>query len=231
MAIGDRVSAAVVVRSQSGPAEKVEGYDDPNGDSALTMALRDQDRQADDVESKQRSREAWARYASDFLPPGWSFDAPEWLLIRNRGGAYVTASNDSHEWPAQIAALEAREAELKRSDQQEISTPLLCETVVNYQQEKLAEVFPPLSHDARIDQLTRERDEATAFASLAAEQIGAQFREIAALREVIAAKDARIADLDSELAKRPTAFVDPEPEPLPHNPFRTYGTDHRRVGR
>ena len=45
----------------------------------------------------------------------------------------------------------------------------------------------------------------------------------------VAAKDARIAALKSELARRPPAFVDPEPESA-HNPFRDFNHDPRRMG-
>jgi len=47
----------------------------------------------------------------------------------------------------------------------------------------------------------------------------------------LAAKDARIAELDSELSKRPMALVNSEPEPLKHDPFRDFGGDPRRMGR
>lgn len=55
--------------------------------------------------------------------------------------------------------------------------------------------------------------------------------QIAFLRETLAGKDARIAELKSELATRPTAFVDPEPEPANHNPFRDFPSDPRMIGR
>lgn len=32
------------------------------------------------------------------------------------------------------------------------------------------------------------------------------------------------------LAQRPAAFVDPEPEPPKHNPYREFNTDRRRIG-
>lgn len=49
----------------------------------------------------------------------------------------------------------------------------------------------------------------------------------------LSAKDARIAELDTELATMRTAFtaanVQPEPPPA-HNPFRTFPSDPRRIG-
>lgn len=48
--------------------------------------------------------------------------------------------------------------------------------------------------------------------------------------EKLAAKDARIAELAAELAKRPAAFVAPESEPAKHNPFRELRSDPRRMG-
>lgn len=38
------------------------------------------------------------------------------------------------------------------------------------------------------------------------------------------------AQIDAMLAQRPAAFVDPEPEPLKHNPYREFNTDRRRIG-
>lgn len=46
---------------------------------------------------------------------------------------------------------------------------------------------------------------------------------------IIAAKDARIAELKSELARRPAAFVDPDEKPE-HNPFREFTKDRRMMG-
>lgn len=46
---------------------------------------------------------------------------------------------------------------------------------------------------------------------------------------IIAAKDARIAELKSELARRPAAFVDPDEKPE-HNSFREFIKDRRMMG-
>lgn len=54
-------------------------------------------------------------------------------------------------------------------------------------------------------------------------------RAVDALRAEIAAKDARIAELKSELARRPAAFVDPDEKPE-HNPFREVTKDRRMMG-
>jgi hypothetical protein len=54
--------------------------------------------------------------------------------------------------------------------------------------------------------------------------------ETVRLRVQLAAKDARIAELTSELALRPAAFVDPAPEPEKPNPFREHKSDPRRMG-
>lgn len=55
--------------------------------------------------------------------------------------------------------------------------------------------------------------------------------EIALLRQALAMKDARIAQLDTRLASIPVAFEDPDATPEPeHNPFRDFGHDPRRMG-
>lgn len=69
----------------------------------------------------------------------------------------------------------------------------------------------------QVHALIAERDNALAVAA----------HHLAAIRD----RDARIAELKSELSRRPAAFVDPEPEKLKHNPFREFGRDRRMVGR
>lgn len=54
--------------------------------------------------------------------------------------------------------------------------------------------------------------------------------QIMRLREDLASRDGRIAELDSELARRPAAFVDPEAEAKP-NPYRDFNGDRRMIGR
>lgn len=48
--------------------------------------------------------------------------------------------------------------------------------------------------------------------------------------ELLEVKDARIAALDSELARRPAAFVDPDPPKPERTPFREFRHDPRRMG-
>jgi len=51
------------------------------------------------------------------------------------------------------------------------------------------------------------------------------------LRQALAAKDARIAELKSVLACTPVAFEDPDAKPVVKpNPFRDFGHDPRRMG-
>lgn len=55
--------------------------------------------------------------------------------------------------------------------------------------------------------------------------------EIGMLRQALAMKDARIAQLDTRLASTPVAFEDPDATPEPErNPFRDFGHDPRRMG-
>ena len=55
--------------------------------------------------------------------------------------------------------------------------------------------------------------------------------EITLLRQALAAKDARIAQLKSILATTPVAFEDPDEKPVVKpNPFRDFGHDRRRMG-
>lgn len=73
------------------------------------------------------------------------------------------------------------------------------------------------------DGLRRERDKAIGLMT-------ERDSQVLQMAEVIAAKDARIAELDTELAKRPAAFVDPEPPTMKHSPFRVPARDMRRMG-
>lgn len=88
-----------------------------------------------------------------------------------------------------------------------------------------------------LHQIVRERDAALAMRNetMAALEVMRAERDEALIKvaqrftlaEVNAILDAR----DAMLARRPAAFVDPEPEALKHNPFREFGGDRRRVGR
>lgn len=94
-----------------------------------------------------------------------------------------------------------------------------------------------LASDQEVNQLILHLHEQVRFCKMAASGNLAminqerEYREcerLAAL-DVIAARDARIAELKSELALRPAAFVEPEPEPK-HNPFQNFNRDPRRMG-
>lgn len=79
-------------------------------------------------------------------------------------------------------------------------------------------------------QALRERDEARALASQLEQECCEHASYISSMVEKIDAKDTRIAELKYELASRPAAFVDPEPERLKHNPFREFIHDRRKMG-
>jgi hypothetical protein len=81
-----------------------------------------------------------------------------------------------------------------------------------------------ISLSEQIMQLRQARDDAQRMLLTAIELKNRYFDQLAA-------KDARIAELDSELSKRPMALVNSEPEPLKHDPFRDFGGDPRRMGR
>lgn len=59
-------------------------------------------------------------------------------------------------------------------------------------------------------------------------ELEAANRTIAVLREGIEKANAEIMRLRDELARRPAAFVEPEPDKP--NPFRGFTTDRRRMG-
>jgi hypothetical protein len=96
-----------------------------------------------------------------------------------------------------------------------------------------ARLFCELANEAREDlnRLQLSYNEVYDRMTAAERRLVAYDEELAeSVKEMLAAKDARIAELDSELARRPAAFVDPEPEPVGHNPFRDFGGDRRRIG-
>lgn len=85
-------------------------------------------------------------------------------------------------------------------------------------------VVPIFEYENEISCLVKERDEEVAHARLLAVEISKGLAKLFA-------KDARIAELKTELALRPAAFVDPALESVKPNPFREHKTDPRRMGR
>jgi hypothetical protein len=85
------------------------------------------------------------------------------------------------------------------------------------------------SQVAATDQMRAERDALAVEGHRLFVEVSNRYTlaEVAAL---LAAKDARIAELKSELATRPAAFVDPLDEPMKPNPFREHPSDRRRIG-
>lgn len=91
-------------------------------------------------------------------------------------------------------------------------------------------VVPFFEYDNEISCLVKELDEAIAkFRGLAIDRdiILGQLRDAA---DQLAAKDARVAELKSELALRSAAFVDPAPDTAKPSPFREFRGDPRRMG-
>jgi hypothetical protein len=74
---------------------------------------------------------------------------------------------------------------------------------------------------AELAQRTAERDDAQKLLALFYFQRGD-------LRDQLAAKDARIAELDTMLAQRPA--LDPVTPATALDPFRDFPTDRRRIG-
>ena len=81
------------------------------------------------------------------------------------------------------------------------------------------------------DDNKRELAELRAINARSKEMCERQGALLGNLAGIIAAKDARIAELDTELALRPASPADPEPEPGKPSPFRDFPSDPRRIGR
>ena len=81
------------------------------------------------------------------------------------------------------------------------------------------------------DDNKRELAELRAINARSKEMCERQSALLGNLAGIIAAKDARIAELDTELALRPAALADPEPELAKPSPFRDFPSDPRRIGR
>ena len=82
------------------------------------------------------------------------------------------------------------------------------------------------------DRLAHALAEATATIVAKDARIADLGESVVALGTTLGRRDARIAELDSELGRRPAAFIDPDqqPKPLAQNPFRAFPVDPRRLG-